>query len=249
MRDVQKSYADYHERNDPINVYPTEWVVRTLLGTYPGVALDRSTYAGAAILDAGFGDGRNWPLLRDLGFDIHGLEISESILTLGEKRAQRLGVRVNLMLGTNASVPVEDATFDYLLACHSCYYVDAGTTFSDTVAEYTRILKPGGIVIASLPEAGASIFDDCLELHDGHVEIRNDPWGLRNGYIFRRFETEGEVEAAFSPSFEHFAIGLCRDNYFGVRINVFLLVCHKPVAANAGSGRGVRASEAVARRA
>jgi SAM-dependent methyltransferase len=227
VRDVKESYGAFHEQKAPANIYPTEWVIRTLLGTYPGLAPDRSSYPGAKILDVGFGDGRNWPLLRDAGFEIHGLEISESILALGEKRAQALGIPVTLLLGTNTAIPADDETYAYILACHSCYYVDAGTTFSDTVAEYSRVLKPGGTLIASLPEAGASIFDGCVSLREGHVEIRNDPWGLRDGFVFRRFETRAEVAEAFSPQFERFAIGLCRDDYFGLRVNVFLLVCNR----------------------
>jgi SAM-dependent methyltransferase len=230
VKNVQESYEAFHERKAPANVYPTEWVIRTMLGTYPGLELDHAGYPGAKILDVGFGDGRNWPLLRDIGFEIHGLEITQPILELGARRAEQLGVPVTLLLGSNASIPAADATYDYILACHSCYYVDAGTTFSDNVAELARVLKPGGTLIASLPEAGASIFDGCVALDDGHVEIRDDPWGLRHGFVFRRFETEAEIAPAFMPHFERFSVGLCRDDYFGLRVNVFLVVCHKPVA-------------------
>lgn len=138
-----------------------------------------------------------------------------------------LGIPVTLKLGTNSSVPFGDEFFDYLLACHSCYYVDEGTSFFDTLGEYNRILKPGGSLVASLPESSNSIFDGCVELEDGHVEIRNDPWGLRNGYVFKWFRTEDDVVEAFSPYFDSFSIGLCRDNYYGVQINAFLLVCRR----------------------
>jgi SAM-dependent methyltransferase len=229
VKDVQESYGAFHERNDPANVYPTEWVIRTMLGRYPGLELDHAGYRGAKILDVGFGDGRNWTLLRDIGFEIHGLEITRSILKLGERRAEKLGISVKFLLGSNASIPAEDATYDYVLACHSCYYVDAGTTFADNVAELARVLKPGGTLVASLPEAHASIFDGCVALADGHVEIRNDPWGLRDGFVFRRFETAAEIAPALAPHFERFSVGACCDDYFGLRVNFFLVVCHKSV--------------------
>lgn len=227
MKTVTTTYTDFHEGHNPTHIYPTEWVVRTLLGNYPNLYIDKSKYQGGKILDIGFGDGRNWPLLKNIGLSIYGLEISEKILSLGEQRAQMLDIPVTLKVGTNASVPFEDEYFDYLLACHSCYYVDAGTTFLDTLKEYSRILKPGGTLIASLPEAHASIFDGCKELEDGHVEIRNDPWGLRDGYIFRRFSTEDEIRATFGSYFNSLSIGLCLDNYYGLRINLFLLVCQR----------------------
>jgi hypothetical protein len=32
---------------------------------------------------------------------------------------------------------------------------------------------------------------------------------------------------AFSPHFDSFSVGLCCDNYYGVQINLFLLVCRR----------------------
>lgn len=227
MENVKGSYSAFHGRRNPQHVYPSEWVVRTLLGTYPQMSLDKSKYRGGKILDIGFGDGRNWPLLHNAAFDIYGVEITEDIIALGQERAESLGVPVTLKMGANAALPFENAFFDYILACNSCYYVDAGTTFEDTLEEYQRVLKPGGILIASLPEASGSICEGAVERGDGLVEIRNDPWGLRNGYLFRWFRSAEEVREVFSPHFDSFSIGLCRDDYYGVLISAFLLVCRK----------------------
>jgi SAM-dependent methyltransferase len=227
VQDVKESYTAFHVSHDPIHVYPSEWVIRTLLGKYPNLELDKSNYKGARILDIGFGDGRNWPLLANIGFDIFGLEITDEILTLGLKRAQTLGILATLKRGSNSAIPFEDNFFDYILASSSCYYVDKGESFSDNVWEYQRVLKPEGILLASLPAPGGSILEGSVDLGDGHVEIRNDPWGLRNGYIFRQFQSQDEVLGTFSPYFDSLSIGLCCDNYYGVQINMFLLVCRK----------------------
>ncbi len=227
MKDVSQSYTAFHEAHNPVHIYPTEWVIRTLLGNYPRLSLDKSKYPGSKILDVGFGDGRNWPLLHNAKFNIYGVEVTEKIVSLGQERAQALGIPATLKVGRNASMPFSDNFFDYLLACHSCYYVDAGTTFSDNLNEFCRVLKPGGTFIASLPEPQADIFRDGIERENGHVEIRNDPWGLRNGYLFKWFTSERDIEETFSPLFDHLSIGLCCDNYYGVQINVWLLVCQK----------------------
>lgn len=227
MENVKKSYTAFHKRHDPQHVYPSEWVIRTLLGQYPRLDLDKDRYPGAKILDVGFGDGRNWGLLHNLGFDIHAVEITKDIVSLGNKRAKTLGANVTLKIGRSSSIPFPDNYFDYLLASSSCYYVDAGTTFSDNVQEYQRVLRPGGILLATLPEANSSIFTGCIELEDGHVEIREDPWRLRNGYVFKRFQSEKDIQKAFRQSFESLSIGLCCDDYYGIQINLFLLVCRK----------------------
>ena len=228
---VKETYTDFHVSRNPAHVYPSEWIIRTLLGKYPGLSLDKSKYAGARILDIGFGDGRNWPLLNNASFDIHGVEITEKIIALGQERARNLGIPVTLRLGTNTSIPFADDFFDYILASYSCHYVDAGTSFLDNLREYRRVLKPGGSFIATLPESNSSIFSGCIDLGDGHVEIRNDPWGLRNGYTFKWFQSEEEIREVFSPYFDSFSIGLCCDNYYGYQNNHFLLVCRKRLAS------------------
>jgi ubiquinone/menaquinone biosynthesis C-methylase UbiE len=227
MKNVTETYTAFHDNHNPTHVYPTEWVIRTFLGNYPQLSLDKTRYAGAKLLEVGFGDGRNWPLLHNVAFDINGIEISERIVSLGRERAERLGIPISLKVGTNSSIPFADESFDYVLACHSCYYVDKGTTFSDNLREYHRVLKPGGFLIATLPESNSSIFRGCVELSDGHVEIREDPWNLRNGYTFKWFRSEEEIKETFSPYFDSFSVGLCCDNYYGVQINLFLLVCKK----------------------
>jgi SAM-dependent methyltransferase len=231
MKDVKASYGRFHATHKATHVYPSEWVVRTLLGRYPQHESDPAAYAGAAILDVGFGDGRNWPLLHNVGLRIHGVEITDEVVQLGEDRARGLAIPVTLRVGRNTEIPFEDSAFDYILASNSCYYVDAGTTFDATLREYARVLKTGGTLFATLPELGGSICEGALDRGGGHYEIRNDPWGLRNGYLFRCFREREEVVDAFSPWFEHFAVGLCRDDYYGVTIAYWLLVCRRKAPA------------------
>jgi ubiquinone/menaquinone biosynthesis C-methylase UbiE len=198
-----------------------------MLGKYPGLTIDKTAYKGGKILDMGFGDGRNWPLLKNIGLQISGVEISKEIITLGYKRAEKLGVSVDLRQGRNSDIPFEGNCFDYILACHSCYYVDKNTIFEDNVLEYARVLKPGGFLIASLAESNASIFDNSEPDSNGCAIIRSDPWNLRNGYVFRCFKDEEDVKRDFKGYFDNFSTGLIQDNYFGIRINLFLLVCRK----------------------
>lgn len=229
MNNVEVSYTDFHEEHNPVHIYPTEWVIRTFLGNYPGLALDKSKYAGAKILDLGFGDGRNWPLLYNQKFEIYGVEITDKIVSLGYQRANKLGISATLKVGRNSSIPFGDNFFDYILACNSCYYVDKDTTFQDNLKEIVRVLKPGAIFVATLPEPNGDIFKDCVKKEDGHVEIQNDPWGLRNGYLFKWFTSEEDIHKTFSPFFENLSIGLCCDNYYGIQINAWLLVGQKKV--------------------
>jgi len=227
MENVKESYTAFHELRNPFHVYPTEWVIRTFLGSYPELSLDKTKYAKAKLLNMGFGDGRDYPLLENLGFELFGVEITERIIELTRKRMNRLGIKVNMKVGTNAGIPFEDEYFDYILAVSSCYYIDSGTTFENNITEYNRVLKPGGFIIASLPRSDLFYFKDCEELGDDHVRIVNDPFNIRNGYVLKRFNSEQDIIESFGKYFTSFSFGQCLDNYYGLQHNLFLVVCSK----------------------
>ena len=225
MEDVKNTYTNFHKSTSSKHVYPTEWVIRTFLGKYPNLNLDKSKFSNAKLLDLGFGDCRNMPLLKNCNFQIHGVEISDEIIQMANEKLTQLEILAELKRGANAAIPYENEYFDYLLACHSCYYVDKGTTFDQNISEIARVLKPNGIFIASLPAPGNFILKDCIKLGNGHIEITNDIYNLRNGYIFRTFEDIDDVIQTFSPLFKEINVCECQDNFWGVQINYFIIVC------------------------
>ena len=222
MGNVKKTYSDFHKAKQSGHVYPTEWVIRTILGKYPDLNLDKTKYKGAVLLDLEFGDCRNMPLLQNCEFDIYGVEISDEIVSMAENKISDLGISATLKKGTNSDIPFDTDFFSYLLACHSCYYVYKDT-FTNNIKEIACVLKPGEIVIASIPSPNNFILKGYIKLEDGHVVITSDVYGLRNGYIFRTFENEGDVIKTFSPYFNNMSVCKCEENFWGLQINYFLI--------------------------
>lgn len=219
---IEKHYGAFYSSRNPERVYPVEFVVRTLLGTYPGLKIDRSSYRGSSALDLGFGDGRNMPLLHDLGFVLSGVEISDEICELTRARMERLGVPVTLQTGSNAHIPFSDGAFDLVLACHSCYYVSPGETFADNLAEIARALKPGGRFIFSLAKNDTYVLKDATPLPGGHYRITHDPCGVRAGGIFRAFGSKEEIVDELGVRFGDLALGLCENEYYGIYEKVWI---------------------------
>lgn len=227
ISDRANKYDSFYRTRDPVHVYPVEFVVRALLGNYPRLKTDSRSYPGKAVLDIGFGDGRNMPLLHNLGMTVSGVEISEEICNLTTSRMARLGVPLTARVGRNCNIPFPDGAFDYALACHACYYVDSGTCFADNVREIARVLKPGGSFVFSAPKATSYILRGARDLGDGHMEIASDPYGVRVGTILKKFNQESDIKSALSPAFENFAIGSCQNDFWGIEEHVWVVVCRK----------------------
>jgi SAM-dependent methyltransferase len=224
---ITKSYTDFYHERSPHNVYPVEFVVRAFLGSYPRLKTEISGSRGKRVLDLGFGDGRNMPLLHNLGMEVFGVEISQDICDLTQARMNRIGVDVNLRVGRNSRIPYEDAFFDNVLACHACHYVDSGTQFSDNVREIARVTKSGGRFIFSAPMGSSYILRGASDLGEGHMEIANDPYGVRKGAILKKFDSEAEIGQTLSPFFIDLQIGSCRNDWWGIEEHVWTVVCRR----------------------
>lgn len=225
-RKIDSSYERYYAKNKAIKVYPTEFVVRTFLANYPALIFKKPV-TGDRILDVGFGDGRNTAFLCDQGLAVSGIEITQAIVDQTRHRLARLGHTADLRRGRNSSIPFENGYFDYILACHCCYYCDEGESLSDNLAEYARVLKKGGHLAASVACKTSYIFRDAVELADGSFVICSDPYDNRNGYRLHAFSETGEIEEYFSPWFENFSFGFADNNYYGILERVFWVVCRK----------------------
>jgi len=230
--DIAARYDEFYRGRNPDYVYPVEFVVRAYLGSYP--RLPRAAVVpGARVLDLGCGDGRNMPLLFNLGMAVYGVDISAEICTRTMERMRRLGVSVEARVGRNCSIPFEDRFFDHVLACHSCYYVDADTRFSQNVAEIARVMRPGARWVFSAPIATSYIFRDGIDRGDGHIEVTHDPYGVRNGYVLKKFDDEREIESTLGRWFDDFRIGACCNDFWGVEEHVWTIVCRRRIEKDA----------------
>jgi SAM-dependent methyltransferase len=218
----------YGNRSASAGRYPTEWVVRTLAGgRYPKLSLDKSRYLGSRILDMGCGDGRNLPLLQDLGFDVHACEISSDIVTELEAVAKTSNWGVQFSVGRNLEISYADSFFDYMLCCSSCYYMETGATWGSILNELSRVLKVGGILVANFPDLTNFIFKNSMRNKDGSYLITSDPYGLRNGMRLMAVANEGELASVLGSGFRILGIGHQDDDFYGSRVSGYFLVAEK----------------------
>ena len=210
--------------------YPAEYVVRIFKGEYPNLNWDRN-FEKKSILDVGCGDGRHVLFFKSIGMDSHGLEISDEIASQLRVNLEPLGIKPdNIHSGSCSKLPFEDSSFDYLIGWNSVYYMSLeDSQFEEHVAEMTRVIKPGGHIILSIPKDSAFIFNNSEFCEDNRYKVIKDDYygGMRNGEAMRVFKNKSELKDEFLESFQDFNFGDITDDCFGLNFHWFLMVAKK----------------------
>lgn len=104
--------------------------------------ISREVPQGSAVLEVAPGPGYFCMELAKRGsYAITGLDISHTFVKMATERAAKAGVNVRFVQGSASSMPLPDASFDFLL-CRAAF-----KNFADPVGalrEMCRVLKPGG---------------------------------------------------------------------------------------------------------
>jgi ubiquinone/menaquinone biosynthesis C-methylase UbiE len=99
--------------------------------------------ASGKTLEIGMGTGRNLSLYPP-DVDLHGVDISERMVSRARKRANRLGLDVDVEHGDVESLPFADDEFDTVTA--TCVFCSVDDPVRG-LQEVRRVVKPGGQVL------------------------------------------------------------------------------------------------------
>lgn len=114
------------------------------------------------ILEVGCGGGAFLSFLEGRGHRPTGVDVLEEAL----EAARRIAPRSEVLAADAASLPFADASFDRLVSQHLVEHLE---DFSSTLAEWGRVLAPGGVMAVCTPNRlypCPSLFDD-----PGHVHV------------------------------------------------------------------------------
>jgi ubiquinone/menaquinone biosynthesis C-methylase UbiE len=96
------------------------------------------------VLEVAIGTGRNMAIYPP-GVRVTGVELSEEMLALARRRAQRLGASVELYVGDAQDLQFADASFDTVLITFAfCTIPDDRRAATEAL----RVLRPGGRLVA-----------------------------------------------------------------------------------------------------
>jgi SAM-dependent methyltransferase len=104
------------------------------------------------LLDVGCGYGRIAIPLAARGYQVTGLDLSESLLRIGRKEARDQGERLPLAAGSMTRLPFSDESFDSVICLWSAFYEvldPAGQV--QALADMWRVLSEGGLALIEGP--------------------------------------------------------------------------------------------------
>lgn len=201
-------------------LWPSESLVRCLKGSYiPGL---NKNYPGKKVLEVSAGNGNNLIFMHSLGLSLSGTEVTPAICKLTAKRLAGLGIETDLRAGTNRKLPFKTGSFDYLVSWFVIHYETNEADMRSAIAEYARVLKPGGRVFVTTTGPDHFILKDAETLgnHRYRIQRKGD---MRRGTVHFCFDAPNYARQFFGKSFQDVLIGRVRDEMFTDTLDWFLV--------------------------
>ncbi len=98
---------------------------------------------GTRGLDVGCGQGTYVARMRELGFDVSGIDSSEGQVRSASRHVRQGGVVIE---GSALSIPAPDASYDFVYTINVLHHLASVEEQQRAFREIARVLRPGGVV-------------------------------------------------------------------------------------------------------
>lgn len=180
-------------------VWPSEQMIRLLCRSLPEAQRGAMT-----AVDVGCGNGRNAIALPALGFGrVIAIDPSQTLVDVCRQTAVDAGCVIDARCGALPSLPCEDDSADLVIAWGVMYVLGDTAAVRDAMSELTRVLRPGGLLIADwradgdhlLKCAGPRIDERTVEMSgDAPLNLAGATYSFWNGESVRRLHDEAGFE-------------------------------------------------------
>jgi ubiquinone/menaquinone biosynthesis C-methylase UbiE len=147
MKESRQSTVDWEKdiyaKGSQINNWPYSDLVSTVLKN----ASDR-VHGDVVVLEIGCGTCNNIWFLAAEGFNTHGIDMSKTAIEYGQKRMQRLGLKVDLKVGDITKLPWPDVHYDIVID-RGALTQNSHSSIRGILHEVYRVLKNDGLFISS----------------------------------------------------------------------------------------------------
>lgn len=201
--------------------HPSELMLRALFSPrYSGLAPEITP--ATRVLDVGAMYLNNLVPFADRGCECHGIEINEDMAAISRRAAQDQAIQAEIRVGSNRSIPYPDASFDILLSINVIHYEDDEEGLRAAMAEYRRVLAPGGR--AFIVSAGPDHYLRETAQRLGANRYRIDHDDFRKGQTMAYFESEDQLGAMAGEVYSQAVTGRMTERHAGASVDFFYVL-------------------------
>ena len=198
--------------------HPSELMLRALFSSrYSGLAPQIT--AKTRVLDVGAMYLNNLVPFADRGCQCHGIEINEDMAAISRQAARDQGIGAEIRVGSNRAIPYEDARFDILLSINVVHYEDDAEGLRAAIAEYARVLAPGGrcLIVSAGPDH--YLRRSATRLGPNRYEIAWEHF--RKGQTMAYFESEDQLGDMMREMFRETVTGRMTERHAKADVDFF----------------------------
>jgi len=138
------------------------------------------------ILDLGCGAGRNTLYLAEKGFEVHGIDVSETALKTTKKRLEKRKLKAELVKGDMKALPYSNSCFDAII-CINAIYHQRRMQIEKTISEIFRTLRKGGVFLANFHSKRSSRYGKGIKVEE---DTFMDEFGPEKGILHHYVDKE-----------------------------------------------------------
>jgi len=214
----------YEERTEgDYPQWPNESMLKIVFGGYleRKVELDKAS----RVLDIGCGFGNNLLPFLDRGYECYGVEITSAIAERTQTLLQKRGFRTVIKPGHNRELPFPDDFIDLAISINALHYEKDETHIQEALAEYRRVLKPGGAALIITVGPEHEIYRQAEVVGCHQFEIRD--YDFRDGERYFYFSNSKYLDSCLRRYFVDIELGRVTENLMTVSLDFLIAVCRK----------------------
>lgn len=204
--------------------WPNEMLVKVLSSVNYSPIIGKLPL-NATVLEVGIFSGNNSRFFLENQYTLSGSELNQEMIELCKENLTRLKYRIpKLAIGDNTNLAYENNTFDLLVSINTIHY-SSGENSNKAIAEFCRVLKPGGWAIIETP--GSEHFAVRQSDREDVLKYIWHSGGFREGEEFGFFDTAEHFRTSLLKKFSE--VQICRrlETYPEVTLDFWMAICKK----------------------
>lgn len=204
--------------------YPNEVMLKLVFGSYLEKPI--KPQPDWKILDIGCALGSNLIPFADIGCEVYGIDVHSEIAGNAKKVMDARGYnKAEFREGSNRTIPFPDDHFDLMLSVNTLHYESSEEDMLAALAEYRRVLKPGGAVYISTVGPDHEIYRRSKFIGE-HINLIQN-FGFRSGQKFFFFDNERYLKYYLSKYFADVETGKVTEKLMALPLDFLIGVGRK----------------------